>query len=286
MQADDRVSRQAFLDAVAAGKVGSDDTMRWYRQLLGQFWQWADREYPESQLTRAAFNGFIAHLKREERSMATVRGYAVVLRRYGRWLVEEGLADKDPARNVAYPPKVRRVPKGVTPADFEKLLGQAQQQRDRVLLLLLWETGARADELIGLTWQAVDLDKRRAWVTGKGSKDRPVFLCVDGAAALRDYRPTIPHNAADRVLWALDGTPLTYWGMYLAVKRIGNKAGVERCNPHAFRHGFGRRLSKNGCPTLVLQDLMGHASPDVTRLYTFLDEEDLAQLHERYAGGE
>lgn len=286
-QADDRVSRQAFLDVVAAGAVGSDETLRWYRQLLGQFWQWADREYPDAPLTGAAFNGFIAFLKREERSRATLRGYAVVLRRYGRWLLAEGLTDKDPARNVAYPPKMQRRPKGVAPGDFEKLLGQASTLRDKALLLLLWETGARADELIGLTWQAVDLDKRRAWVTGKGSKDRPVFLCKDGAAALGEYRPTIPHNPVDRVLWALDGaSPLTYWGMYLAVRRMGDKAGVDRCNPHAFRHGFGRRLSKNGCPTLVLQDLMGHASPEVTRLYTFLDEEDLAQLHERYAGGE
>jgi len=281
---DERETCKGFLDAVAAGKVGSDETMRWYTQLLGRFWEWADREYPDAPLTRACFNGFVAYLKREGRSLATVRGYVVVLRRYGRWLLEEGLTDKNPAGNVQYPPKVQRVPKGVTPEDFEKLLGKAAEPRDRALLLLLWETGARADELITMTWQAVDLDKRRAWVTGKGSKDRPIFFGKDAGAALLAYRPTIPHNPEDRVFWALDGnTPLTYWGMYQAVRRIGNDAGVQRCNPHAFRHGFGRRLSKNGCPTLVLQDLMGHASPEVTRLYTFLDEEDLAQLHERYA---
>jgi site-specific recombinase XerD len=130
----------------------------------------------------------------------------------------------------------------------------------------------------------VNLEKHSAWVTGKGRKDRPVFFGAAGAAALRAYQETVKHQADDAVWWTLDGaTPLTYWGMYQAIKRIGNKAGVGHCNPHRFRHGFGRRLSKNGCPTLVLQNLMGHASSETTRIYTFLDEEDLSKLHERYA---
>lgn len=278
-------SRQAFLDSVAAGRVSSPETMRWYTQRLDAFLSWAAEHHPDNLHSREAFNGFIAHLK-TERSLATVRGYVVILRRFGRWLLEEGLAERDPGASLKYPPKGRRVPKGVTPEDFEKLLAVAKHTRDKALLLLLWETGARAEEIIGLHWQDINLEKHSAWVTGKGSKERPVFFGEDGAAMLQAYCETVPNTAEDAVFWALDGeTPLTYWGMYLAVKRIGNKAGVEHCNPHRFRHGFGRRLSKNGCPTLVLQDLMGHASSETTRIYTFLDEEDLSRLHERYAGG-
>ncbi len=277
-------SRQAFLNSVAAGKVASQETMRWYTTRLDAFLTWSSEHYPDDPLSRAAFNGFIAHLKNSEHSMATIRGYIVVLRRFGRWLLEEGQAERDPGAGLRYPPKGKRIPKGVSDDDFQKLLKAARHTRDKTLLLLLWETGARADEIVNLRWGEVNLEKRSAWVTGKGRKDRPVFFGEDGAAALREYRETVPHQADDAVFWTLDGaSPLTYWGMYLAIKRIGKRAGVEHCNPHRFRHGFGRRLSKNGCPTLVLQDLMGHASSETTRIYTFLDEEDLSKLHERYA---
>lgn len=274
---------EEFLDTVAAGKVGSPLTLTWYSGQLGRFFAWC-AEHDKAPFTVAAYNGFIAYLKRDDYELNTIRGYVVILKRLGRWLVEREYVTHDPGRELQYPEKPRRILRAILPEDYAKLLAAVVHERDRALVLLLHESGARSSEIITLHWCDIRVERGRALVVGKRNKERPIYFKPDTSATLLKYRETVPHEPDDPVWWSLTKPlhPLTYTGLYLMLKRLGARAGVERFNPHAFRHAFGRQATKNGCPTLGLQDLMGHASPETTRLYSYLDENDLADMHARY----
>ena len=280
---DVQTCKQLFLDSVAAGRAESPRTFLWYRRRLGRFLDWAVEHHPQHPLSKRAFNGFVAHLKQRV-SSATLRGYVIILRRFGRWLVAEGIATSNPAEDLSAPRGANRVPKGISPQEVGALLNAARNPRDRAMILMLRETGARANELMGLRWKDVDLEQGVAWVRGKGGKERPVFFRDKAKEALKLYREQVPHAPEDPVWWQLNlRKPLSYWGLYGVLKRLAKKANVKRYNPHAFRHAFGRDMTRNGCPTLVLQDLMGHASPETTRIYARLSYEDLKNLHGQYA---
>ncbi|MBN2001753.1 MAG: tyrosine-type recombinase/integrase [Anaerolineae bacterium] len=273
---------QCFLDSVSAGKASCRTTMAWYAKRLGRFMRWVESNGYEP-FSRRAFNAFIAYLKFQEYSMETVRGYVIILRRLGRWLVEEGHCERNPSTDLKYPPKSKHSPKGISEDDFRKLLGAAEKLRDKTLLLVLWGSGGRAEEIMTLHWRDVDMSNGHVRVVGKGNKERLIFFLDEALESLRCYRETVPHEPDDSLWWSLTKEcPLTYWGLYQLLKRLGKKVDVKRFNPHSFRHGFGRRLTKNGCPTLAVQSLMGHASPETTRIYTYLDEDDLAEIQHRY----
>ncbi len=274
---------EEFLDTVAAGKADSRKTCDWYAGLAARFLTWC-QEAERDPFSTSTFNAFMAYLKREGYKYGTVHGYAVVLRRLGRWLLERTHVDVNPAREVAYPKKPQRVKRGIAQPDYQKLLDAAKTVRDKALLMCLYNSGGRAEEIIDLRWGDLRLEQHRANVIGKGNKERTVYFRNQTIELLLEYRETVPHAPEDPVWWSLTKPqhPLTYDGLYQMLKRLAARAGVERWNPHAFRHAFGLRATKNGCPTLGLQDLMGHNDPATTREYAFLNDDDLADMHKRY----
>jgi site-specific recombinase XerD len=111
-----------------------------------------------------------------------------------------------------------------------------------------------------------------------------VFFKPVTGKALADYRETVPHKADAPVWWGRKG-PLTYEGLYKVFKRLADTAGLDEqiFNPHAWRHAFGRDTTKAGIPTAQLQDLLGHSSIEVTKIYARFDDTDLQEAHDQYS---
>ncbi|MBN1877253.1 MAG: site-specific integrase [Anaerolineae bacterium] len=193
----------------------------------------------------------------------------------------------DPTAHLKRPSAPRRdrgTVKYIPSGEIKAIKDAAKNVRDLALVTMFEQTGARASELAGLTWGKVNLKQRRFIVTGRFDKTRVVFFKRDGAKIMRAYRNTVPHTSDDPVFWRIDRSePLTYWGIYQVLERLAARAGVARFNPHAFRHAFGVRLSLSGCPTVVLQDLMGHVSPATTKIYTEFNDDQLQKAYDLYA---
>lgn len=212
-----------------------------------------------------------------------------MLDRFGKWLELMGLVDRSPAAHLEKPRPPRRdagTIRAVSDDDICAIEEVADHLRDLALIRLLKQSGARASELVGLTWGKLDLEKRRAVVKGKHDKTRAIYFRPSAAEALTAYRETVPHDGDDPVFWTIDGRnrPLTYWGLYQVLKRLSRRAGVKgNYNPHGWRHSYGINMSLSGCPTTVLQDLMGHSTPEVTKIYNMFNDAQLREAYRRYA---
>ena len=163
------------------------------------------------------------------------------------------------------------------------MLTAVDHVRDRAILLFFRDIGCRATETLSLTWGDVQLDEGKAKVRGKGEKERPLYFKPVTRPALKVYRETVSHKKTDPVLWSKRG-PMTYNGLYKVFKRLAEKVDIgENFNPHAWRYAFGRDTTKAGIPTAQLQDLLGHTSIEVTKIYTQFNSAELQEAHDHYS---
>jgi integrase/recombinase XerD len=215
----------------------------------------------------------------------TRKGHYHILNRFGDWLVKKGYLYTHPLADVNAPelPKERE-PKAIFREHIRAMLTAVDDVRDRAILLFFRDTSCRATEALSLTWGDVQLDEGKAKVRGKGEKERPLYFKPVTRQALKAYRETVSHKKTDPVWWSKRG-PMTYDGLYKVFKRLAEKVdiGDENFNPHAWRHAFGRDTTKAGIPTAQLQDLLGHTSIEVTKIYTQFNSAELQEAHDRYS---
>ncbi len=273
-----------FLIHLEVNEDRKESTIDGYRKRLGQFAHWLAEEGKDPTLPETWLD-YYATLKRRGLAAHTRKGHYDRLRRFGRWLVEKGYLVQNPMDEVRAPslPK-NKLPKAISRENIRAMLKVAREPRERALLLLFRDSGGRAMEILDMTWSDVDFEERKIAVEGKGDKARFIFFKRVTGKALADYRETVPHKAHDPVWWGKKG-PLTYSGLYKIFKHLADEAGVgdEIFNPHAWRHAFGRDTTRAGIPTAQLQDLLGHSSREVTKIYTQFDDSDLQEAHDRYS---
>jgi len=291
-----------ILDAEAAGL--SPATIRWYRQRLTRLQKFLEGQgiSDTTQVSSNHLRAFIAGLRAQTvrwsdhpfhhpspsgLSPHTIHGYVRVIRRFFRWLVEEGIIEENPAKRLRLPRLPDEPPKAVTPGDLRRLLETARSDpRDYAVLCFIADTGCRVGGLVGLTLNDLDLEGRRAVVREKGRKTRIVFFGDHTRDALRRWleaRPKVKTNAV--FVTKTGGQPLTTSGVAQILKRLAKRAGVTgRCNPHAFRHAFAREALKRGASLADVAQLLGHTDVTVTaRFYARWADEELKERHDRFS---
>jgi integrase/recombinase XerD len=219
------------------------------------------------------------------RSIAAVRGFH-------RFAVREGLAAADAATAVRPPRPGRRLPKAISLDDVEALLHAAgfdrtpRARRDRALLEVLYGTGARITEAVGLAVDDVDLDAGSVLLHGKGGKDRLVPLGRYAREAVDEYlqlaRPALAaHGRGGPALFLnLRGGRLTRQGAWAALRQVATRAGIAgQISPHTLRHSFATHLLDGGADVRVVQELLGHASVTTTQLYTLVTVDRLREVY-------
>ncbi|HET7017926.1 MAG TPA: site-specific tyrosine recombinase XerD [Streptosporangiaceae bacterium] len=239
---------------------------------------------------------------------ASSAGRAVVaVRGLHAFALTEGLCEDDPAKTVRPPQPPRRLPHAISVPDVTRLLQIAgdspAQRRDRALLELLYGTGARISEALGLDVEDLDLTgQSRAApagtvatvrLTGKGDKQRIVPIGAYACRALDAYlvqaRPALAAGARNgqhgvgqhsrAVFLNARGGRLTRQGAWGALRAAAAKAGLDEISPHMLRHSFATHLLDGGADVRVVQELLGHASVSTTQVYTLVTVDKLREVY-------
>jgi integrase/recombinase XerD len=225
---------------------------------------------------------------------ATSAGRTVVaVRGFHRFCVTDGLAASDPAAGVRPPPPARRLPKALPLADVEAILeaagspGTVLALRDRALLEVLYGTGARISEAVGLDVDDLDRVEGTALLRGKGGKDRLVPVGSYALAAVEAYltraRPELASVGTSERAGAMflnaRGGRLSRQSAWTVLVKAADRAGVTRdVSPHTLRHSFATHLLEGGADVRVVQELLGHASVTTTQIYTLVTVDNLREV--------
>jgi len=224
-------------------------------------------------------------------SAASAARTIVAVRGLHRFAVREGMVAVDTAAAVKPPVPARRLPKALPVDDVAALIAAAADEtprglRDRALLELLYATGARISEAVGLDVDDIDPADAAVLLHGKGDKDRLVPVGRMALAAVSDYlvrgRPGLV--AAGRGTPALfvnaRGGRLTRQSAWTVLRRAAERAGVTAAvSPHTLRHSFATHLLDGGADVRVVQELLGHASVTTTQLYTLVTVDRLREVY-------
>ena len=223
-------------------------------------------------------------------SPATIHRKSACLRSFYRHLRREGLRESDPTATLSAPRRSRKMPQVLTRGEVEKLLSQPRGTdphalRDRALLELMYASGLRASEAIGLELGDVDVEERVLRARGKGAKERIVPIGQAALKALTAYlqrgRPKLVKDRPELHLFVnFRGGQLTRQGLYKIVRRHALSAGLaDRMSPHTLRHTFATHLLAGGCDLRSVQEMLGHADVSTTQLYTHLSGERIKEVY-------
>lgn len=215
------------------------------------------------------------------------------LRRFYRWLLREGRIPEDPCALVESPKLPRPLPHALSEPEVDALLavpgdGSPEAARDRAMLELMYATGLRVSELVGLHVDQLNLRQGTVRVRGKGNKERLVPMGEQAQQALSAYlaqaRAELLKGAHSPHLFvSRRREPLSRQSFWLLVKRQARKAGIARAlSPHGLRHAFATHLLNHGADLRALQLLLGHASLSTTQIYTLVAREGLKRLHQEH----
>jgi integrase/recombinase XerD len=223
-------------------------------------------------------------------SPATIQRKSACLRSFYRHLRRDGLIEADPAAAISSPRRARKLPQVLTRGEVERLLAQPRGSepaalRDRALLELMYASGLRASEAIGLELPDIDLEERVLRARGKGSKERLVPIGHAAIGAVRIYlargRPALVKARPETCVFVnFRGAALTRQGLYKIVRRHALSAGLaDRMSPHTLRHTFATHLLAGGCDLRSVQEMLGHADVSTTQLYTHLSSARLKDVY-------
>ena len=285
----------AFCDQVWLQDGLARTSLDSYRRDLRHWAAWLERHGRALQdAQRADVEAFLADEFAARRKATSIARRLSALRRFYSLQREQGAREDDPTGRVRAPRLPRRLPKTLTEGDVERLLAapdlaSALGVRDRAMLEMLYATGLRVSELVGLKLSQVRLDMGVVRVLGKGSKERLVPIGDEAASwvqrYLREARPALAAGGkADALFLTARHAPLTRQGFWLLVKRHALRAGIAGASlsPHVLRHAFATHLLNHGADLRVVQMLLGHADITTTTIYTHVARERLKQLHREH----
>jgi len=281
----------AFCDALLLEDGLSANTLAAYRRDLALLARWLARERP-SRLADAQAADLHAYIAARHPGSRPASGNRrlTVFRRYYRWLVRQGLRDEDPTlaiRSARQPP---RFPKSLSEAQVDALLAApdvdtALGLRDRTMLEVLYATGLRVSELVGLRSVEVGLNEGVLRVVGKGDRERLVPLGEEARHWIGRYlgaarRELLGRASADALFVTRRGQAMTRQRFWSLIRHYALRAGIDApLSPHSLRHAFATHLLNHGADLRVVQLLLGHADISTTQIYTHVARERLKALH-------
>lgn len=235
-------------------------------------------EYLESMAAGGEIAGATLH-----RKLSSLRSFYVYLRR-------EGEIETDPTADVKAPAQAKKLPSVLSRSEVSHLIDQVKgsdpiSTRDRALLELMYASGLRVSEVIGLEVSDIDFDEGILRARGKGKKERIVPVGRQALLSIRIYlragRRALTKDRPQKCLFVnFRGGQLTRQGLYKIVRKYAALAGLEeRMSPHTLRHTFATHLLNGGCDLRSVQEMLGHADVSTTQTYTHLSTERLKDVY-------
>jgi integrase/recombinase XerD len=283
----------AFIDALWLEEGLSKNTLAAYRRDLALFGAWlAGRGGKLDAASEADINGYFS-ARHSESKATTANRRLTVLRRYFRWALRERRIQADPTLRLEAAKQPLRVPKTLTEAQVEALLAAPDVTtplglRDRTMLELIYASGLRVSELVGLKTFNLSMNDQVLRIMGKGSKERLVPFGVVArdwiVRYLAESRPRIlDGQQTDDFFVTARGEGMTRAMFWVIVKKHARAAGIASpLSPHTLRHAFATHLLNHGADLRAVQMLLGHADISTTTIYTHVARERLKQLHAQH----
>ncbi len=267
------------------------NTLTAYRQDLGKFAAFcAAQKLTIETADRDAILDFLSGLYRRKLSSRSVARHLVTLRVFFRFAVTEGLLREEPTLNLEAPRVWKGLPVLLSIPQVEKLLAQPDLAaplgaRDAAMLEVLYSTGLRVSELVGLRLAELDLSMGCVRCVGKGNKERLVPLGRRALEALRRYlgeprARLLRGRPSPFVFLNRRGAKMSRVGFWKVLKAYGRRAGLPpKLSPHKLRHSFATHLLERGADLRSVQAMLGHADISTTQIYTHVTQERLRQIY-------
>ncbi len=274
-------------------KNASSNTLSSYLRDLRQFGEWllATLQKPLQQAEEGDITAYYRFLRASGKSQATVQRCSATLRCYYAHLIDKRKLKDNPARHVTMDRQKRKLPQVLSSSEVELFLEQpdthdAKGIRDKAMLELLYATGIRVSELIGLDLEDVNLSVGFVRCRS-GEKERVIPMYKVAVKALKDYleevRPAMVEEVDEPALFVnLGGSRMSRQGFWKIVKTYQKKAGIEKeITPHTLRHSFAAHLLVNGANLKDIQEMLGHADLSTTQIYTKVVQDHLTEVYQK-----
>lgn len=288
-----------FLDYLTYERNVSVNTIEAYRDDLESFVGFLSNDYftmgrdliDLRRVDHLAIRSYLASLSRRKLARASIARHLSALRSFFKYLVREGTVDANPARTVSSPKREKHLPSVMQPPDVALLLEQPDTSttlglRDAAWMELLYASGLRIGELVGIDVDDIELRAKLVKVHGKGSKERIVPFGSRAEEALRAYlavRGELCRNADENAVF------VNYKGQRITTRSVRRlfdgylrkasmRAGIS---PHTMRHSFATHLLNAGADLRGIQELLGHASLSTTQKYTHLNDWQLIAVYKK-----
>jgi integrase/recombinase XerC len=309
-----REALDSFLEHLRLNRNASAHTVAAYGRDVSQFLAFTSaglgrpvEDLRPADVDLTTIRQFMAEVHRRRRSRATAARMLSALRAFGRFLAREGLIETDPASLTVAPKREHRIPAHLSVDEMARLLevpdtSSPLGRRDRAILELLYASGLRLSELVGLDLEDVNLSARIVRVMGKGSKERLVPFNSTTARSLREWladRASLAGRAdrsakpvaagrggrtarAEALFVNQRGTRLTGRSVQRLVARCvaacSTRFGIS---PHAIRHSFATHLLQGGADLRAIQELLGHVQLSTTQRYTHVNAAQLLEVYRK-----
>lgn len=288
----DEFSRYLLIDQ---GKA--ENTIKSYRQDLTKFTIFLEKQSMTNieEVDQQTIRLFLAYLRESGYAASTTSRIISTLKKLFVYLLKEGRVEFNPLALIQSPKKVHRLPKVLNMQQVDALLNAPDTTtswglRDRAVLEVMYATGLRVSELIGLTIDELHLDLGFLQTIGKGNKERIVPLGEEAEYWMSEYltliRPSFAQKSkqpSSAVFLTERGNAFTRQGIWKNLKKYVALANIDfEVSPHMLRHSFATHLLENGADLRMVQELLGHSDISTTQIYTHITQQRLQKVYRKY----
>lgn len=283
---------ERYLDSLLLERGLARSTVQAYASDLSRLG--AGLEADKTSLLEAEQDDIAAHLRQLRRHGLAPRSIAralVAIKGFYDHLVECGDRSDNPAVNLSAPRLWRKLPRVLSESEVERLLSAPDLTnplgvRDKSMLELLYATGLRVSELVGLELSQLRTDFGFVLVRGKGDKERVVPVGEKAEAWLGEYletvRPGLASGRHERIFVNRRGGPLSRQGLWKRLRQHCRQAGIDEISPHVLRHSFATHLLEHGADLRSVQMMLGHSDISTTQIYTHIHAKRLRSLYDQF----
>jgi integrase/recombinase XerD len=281
-----------FLNYLAVEKGLAQNTVESYERDLRRYLDDMRSRGPDD-VRESDVVSFLSGLSGAGIAAPSVARCLSAIRGFHKYLLTDSLASTDPTVNLETPRGWKRLPKTLSRGDVDALLEGPDPQtpiglRDKAMLELLYATGLRVSELVGLKLGDLNLERGFLIVIGKGAKERAVPMGEAAMAAVQEYLDRARHALlggaeSDHIFISMKRRVITRQMFWERIKFYARKVGITApVSPHTLRHSFATHLLDNGADLRAVQAMLGHSDISTTQIYTQVSRERLRQIHEKY----
>ena len=285
----------SFLSYLAVEKGLSKNTLESYGRDVRKFVLYLDKNKIKTvqDITYGTILDFLSDFKKQGFSDTTTVRNIVSIKQFFKYLLVEKIIKEDPTSQIRTPRMKKSIPGVITLQEVERVLASPDEStpegiRDTAMLEVLYATGIRASELIGLKLNDVNFEMGFVIVYGKGSKERIVPMGEKALEKLKPYmessRPALLKTKESKALFVtIRGKGMTRQGFWKLIKTHAINSGIAKnISPHTLRHSFATHLLERGADLRSIQIMLGHSDISTTQIYTHVESERLKEIHKKY----